>query len=239
MNAHQQLAQHSLRKLQRGVNLVEIMVAMVIGLFLVLGATTLYVNTKKTSDVDDSIARLQETARYAMSVIEDDVRMSNYYGLLKGGAAIENKNTNSVVPNAKAVIGAIAGSATVACGVDYASDVEEYIGATNNGYLSNPLYSIGCSAWGAAVSSADTLTVRRVEVSTAAASNTQVQVCSTRNSANVTKSTSATCPAPPVGEFHNLVVNGYYVDQQSTQSTTYPSLRRKRLIDGPFLLTKK
>jgi len=60
MNAHQQLTQASMPQLQRGVNLVEIMVAMVIGLFLVLGATTLYVNTKKTSDVDDAIARLHK-----------------------------------------------------------------------------------------------------------------------------------------------------------------------------------
>jgi len=47
------------------------------------------------------------------------------------------------------------------------------------------------------------------------------------------KSAGAVCPAPPTGEIHNLIVNGYYVDQQSNQSSTYPSLRRKSLIDGP------
>lgn len=209
----------SLRR-QRGVNLIEIMVAMAIGLFLVLGATTLYVSTKKTSDVDDSIARLQETARYALSVIETDVRMANYWGMKKDGADFENKATNTNVTNTVGTLTVSTGA--VSCGTTYATDTENYIAASNNDYASG----IGCTANGSASASADTLTIRRVATTTTPATDTRLQVCSTRKTATMTRDNAATCPN---GEFHNLVVNGYYIDNQSDQSSTLPSLRRKTL----------
>jgi type IV pilus assembly protein PilW len=214
---HFQHAGFSSRRYQRGVNLIEIMVAMVIGLFLVLGATTLYVSTKKTSDVDDSIARLQETARYALSIMEADVRMANYWGLKKDGADVENKVR---VGGGGSSGGALATG--VACGANYAVDTEFYVDASNNG-----AYGLACAAFaGAASATADTLTVRRAATAATAASNANLQMCTNRKTATITRSAAATCPG---GEFHNLITNGYYVDQGSDQSTTYPSLRRKTL----------
>ena len=212
------------RRYQRGVNLIEIMVAMVIGLFLILGATTLYVSTKKTADVDDSIARLQETARYALSVIETDVRMANYWGIKKDGADFENKDTNLNVPAGSTASARGIGTGNY-CGATYATSTEKYVEATNNGYgIPN------CTAQYAASDSADTLTVRRASTSVAAASDTQIQVCSTRQTAEITKSVSETCPG---GELHNLIADGYYIDTQSSVGSNVPSLRRKTLQDGP------
>ena len=215
----------ALRHTQRGVNLIEIMVAMVIGLFLVMGATTLYVSTRKNSDVDDSIARLQETARYAMSVIESDVRMANYWGMMKDGANFDNKDGNTNVA-AGANAGALgASTSSNYCGAAYATSTENYLEATNNNYgIPN------CTARYAASASADTLTIRRAATATSTASATQLQVCSTHKGSSVIKSSTATCQN---GEIHNLVTNGYYIDQQSDQGSTVPSLRRKTLGDGP------
>ena len=92
--------------------------------------------------------------------------------------------------------------------------------ATNNGY------ALGCAENSTAVSSADTLTVRRAATATAAASGARLQICATRKTATVVSDAATICPN---GEIHNLIVSGYYVDQQSDQSNTYPSLRRKTL----------
>ena len=225
MTRTQSMHRTALRHTQRGVNLIEIMVAMVIGLFLVLGATTLYVSTRKTSDVDDSIARLQETARYAMSVIESDVRMANYWGMMKDGANFDNKDANTNVA-AGANAGALgASTSSNYCGATYATNTEAYTETSNNNYgIPN------CTARYAASTSADTLTIRRAATATSTASATQLQVCSTHKGSSVIKSSTATCQN---GEIHNLVTNGYYIDQQSDQSSTVPSLRRKTLGDGP------
>jgi type IV pilus assembly protein PilW len=226
MSMNYSLRPSTLQHRQRGVNLIEIMVAMVIGLFLVLGATTLYINTKKTSDVDDAIARLQETARYAMSVIETDVRMANYWGLKKDGADFANRDSNLFVATSASALGASVSPNY--CGAVYATNTMSYVAAENNGYG----LPAACPANSAAVATSDTLTVRRASAAVAAAgSATRLQVCSSRtNFNNVVKDAAATCVN---GELHNLITNGYYVDQQSDQSVTLPSLRRKTLIDGP------
>jgi len=202
----------------RGLSLVELMVALVIGLFLVAGTTTVFVNSRKSSDVDDSVARLQETARYAMSVIESDVVMANFWGLGKDGSSIVNKpsQTNAAITSTSL----LAGTDAEDCGATYAIDVERPVEASNNSY------AIGCPAMYGEVLSADTLTIRRAEIATAALDVDRLQLCASRNNVAIIKGTA--CPS--TDEIHNLIVHGYYVDRRSTQSTTYPALRRKTLV---------
>src|SRR2546430_2076111 len=64
-----------------GLTLVELLVAMTIGLVLIIGATQVYVDSSKAYGINEATARLQENARYALSVLEPDIRMSGYWGL--------------------------------------------------------------------------------------------------------------------------------------------------------------
>ena len=66
---------------QRGVSLIELMVAMLISLFLLLGAVTVFNQSQSTYRASESVARLQETARLAMNVVETDIRMANFWGM--------------------------------------------------------------------------------------------------------------------------------------------------------------
>jgi prepilin-type N-terminal cleavage/methylation domain-containing protein len=66
---------------QSGVSLIELMVALVIGLFLIVGAVMVYSQSRKVYRTIETVARLQETARYALDVMEADVRMASYWGL--------------------------------------------------------------------------------------------------------------------------------------------------------------
>src|SRR5437899_12878115 len=74
-----------------GLTLVELLVAMTIGLVLIAGATQVYVDSHAAYAVNETTARLQENARYAISVLEPDIRMSGYWGLTNVSDGIVGK----------------------------------------------------------------------------------------------------------------------------------------------------
>ena len=207
----------------RGVSLIELLVAVTIGAVLIFGATKVYVDSRATYEVNETAARLQETARYAMSVIEPDIRMSNYWGLVKGAG---------IVINQAAQTAASAGAPT-SCGNNFAHDLQRNLEANNNAY------ALGCAAWVHAdrtgtgqVFSADTLTVRRASSTLSTGTTGRLRICSTRIFANLVTDSSA-CTAAPNGQVNDLVVNTYYVDRDSTHRFGLPALRRQALIAGP------
>jgi len=64
----------------RGFSMVELMVAMTIGLIILLALGRLFVGTKKSYNTQDALARMQENGRIAMHLLIRDVRMAGYYG---------------------------------------------------------------------------------------------------------------------------------------------------------------
>ncbi len=67
-------------RLNAGFSIIEMMVAIVIGLFLLGGAISMLVTSKRTYTVQDDLARIQENARFAMEFIARDMRMAGYFG---------------------------------------------------------------------------------------------------------------------------------------------------------------
>lgn len=57
-----------------GFSLIELMVAITLGILLSVGIVTLFGATSATNKVQDALARLQENGRYAMTRITDDLR---------------------------------------------------------------------------------------------------------------------------------------------------------------------
>jgi len=66
----------------KGFSLVELMVAVTIGLIILVSVSAIFITSKKSYSVQDRLARLQENARFAMQYIMKDVRMAGYYGCL-------------------------------------------------------------------------------------------------------------------------------------------------------------
>ena len=54
---------------QAGLTLVELMVALAIGSFLIIGAVQIYNQSRQAFIVNESVARVQETAQFAMDTI--------------------------------------------------------------------------------------------------------------------------------------------------------------------------
>jgi type IV pilus assembly protein PilW len=70
----------SLPPRMQGVSLVELMIAMTLGLATVAAVGWVYLGTMKTYRTHDAISRLQEGARHAFEVISKDLRMSGAVG---------------------------------------------------------------------------------------------------------------------------------------------------------------
>lgn len=74
-----------------GFNMVELMVAMAIGLVLSGAGITVYVNTRATIDVNQAVSRLQENARYAIDELTRDLRLSGYWGRNNAAEYVDNR----------------------------------------------------------------------------------------------------------------------------------------------------
>lgn len=217
-----------------GLSLVELMVAMAISVVLIFGATQVYVDSRNAYNTNEAIARLQENARYAMSVIEPDVRMSNYWGLIKGasmvnGQAVQLPPASTIANNAEVLY----------CGFNFAVDLNTTIQGDNNQYALSPSRNANCdsvSGWTTNPQlSSDTMTIRRASTVNSEDAAKQpvsvidvLQICSTRTAARVYSDGSA-CGTFPSAQVNNLIVNAYYVDINSTNAPGTPSLRRKSL----------
>ena len=65
---------------QQGLSLVELMVAMVLGLILSAGIIQLFVGSKQTYRFHDAMSRVQENARFAIDALSYDLRMAGDMG---------------------------------------------------------------------------------------------------------------------------------------------------------------
>lgn len=65
-----------MRRAVRGVTLVELMVAMVLGLLVSAGIITLFLSTSNSNRVQTQLARMQEDGRFAIGKLNDDLGMA-------------------------------------------------------------------------------------------------------------------------------------------------------------------
>jgi type IV pilus assembly protein PilW len=67
-------------RLQRGLTLVELMIAIVMGLVLLAGVASVFVANKQTYRIQDALARVQENGRFAITFLTRDIRQAGYFG---------------------------------------------------------------------------------------------------------------------------------------------------------------
>ena len=78
---------------QRGVSLVELMVAITIGLILMAGVLSIFLSSKVTYFANEKIARLQENGRVALDLVMHDVRSAGYMGCARAVPFTSTLNT--------------------------------------------------------------------------------------------------------------------------------------------------
>jgi type IV pilus assembly protein PilW len=80
---------------QKGLSLIELMVAMVVGLLLVAGVSKIFLEGKKTYSFQQSLARIQENGRMALEFLGRDIRMAGYTGCASGDYSSMTNTLNS------------------------------------------------------------------------------------------------------------------------------------------------
>lgn len=73
-----------------GFSLVEVMVAMTIGLIIVLAVTQIFTNSHATYQATDGLSRIQENGRFAMEFLTREIRMAGYWGCVNRSAKVYN-----------------------------------------------------------------------------------------------------------------------------------------------------
>jgi len=221
------------RRLARGLTLIELMVAVAVGAFLMIGAMTVFMQSQTTFRLNQSVARLQENARFALAAIEPDIRMASFYGLSTRGVRINGRAKTNAPNN-----GALWPGGPAGCGSNWALDLENPVVATNGAYLWPCPPTVGAPEPGA-----DTVLIRRVNenpVAAGALANNTLYVQNARFEPGQIFAGNAV-PAgytATTSQTNALIVRGYYIATQSGQlglkGQTIPSLHRKSLSSNPI-----
>lgn len=224
---------------QTGVSLVELMIAMAIGVFLIAGVITVFGKTRDLYRTNETAARMQETARYAVSTLEADLRMANYWGLHSSADLIQNAPgidpASRPDPDPTYSLPADLAAAAIAgpineCGDLWAIKLAAYIEGSDGSY------DLDCDPdVGTAVAGADQLSVRRastvsLDAAELAASDREIKLATSRSQGTLFSGTAL--PAGYVAarsEARAVRVHGYYVSDASDEGANRPSLRRKSL----------
>lgn len=67
-------------KWQRGLSLIELMIAMVLSLLLMLGVMQIFLSSKQTYTSTEALSRVQENGRFAITFLGYDIRNASYKG---------------------------------------------------------------------------------------------------------------------------------------------------------------
>lgn len=82
---------------QRGASMIELMITMLLGLFLMAGVLQLFSSNKTTYSNMEGISQIQENARAGLERIKDRVRMAGYMGCSNLGILEPNNITSPTV----------------------------------------------------------------------------------------------------------------------------------------------
>ena len=238
--------EHRIGVRTNGMTLIELMLAMALGSFLLLGAMTVFTQGQAAFRVNESTARLQEHARLALAFLEDDLRMAGHFGLTTRPGDIANRASPvQPVPPVLAVRND--------CERNWAIDLEAPVAGTNNGFGWT-----GCAPSGQAQPDADTLAIRRTsEVPTPpnALRAGTLYLRTARFGPGLIFNGVAPPPEPPAqpppaapppqSRSFQLLSRGYYVSRRSSLDTPgnpVPSLRMKTLAGsslGPRIVDQE
>jgi type IV pilus assembly protein PilW len=202
---------------QQGITLVELMVALAIGSFLMIGALQIYSQSRQAFTINESIARVQETAQFALDTIEADLRMSSNWGRTSRRLSVEGRTMLGDV-NPKTL------SVPLDCSEDWSLELDVPVDGFDN------VMGLTCPAQNAAQANSDVLTVRRASVNPVPLQPGRLQIQSTRTQGEIID--DGNIPPqfdPATSATHNLMVSSYYVDANSDLIPGVPTLRRKVL----------
>lgn len=218
---------------QSGLSMVELLVALAIGSFLIIGAVTLQSQSRRNFDVGEQQARLQESARFVIATIEPHLELAGVYGFTPDPSSVLWYNagdltSSSLMRTAMARVPGLTAELAV-CGNNFAVDVLMPVAATNGAY------DLACPAQGGgAVVGTDLMVLRHSAPGAQDATVAKLQVYSERRAPQTTTRLFLSDDPPDVllddqREVRDMVVQAYYISTNSQGRVGTPAMRVKRL----------
>ena len=118
---------------QRGLTLIELMVAITIGLILTAGVIQIFIGSNQTYRFQESMSRIQENGRFGVETIARSLRNADYRGCL--GRSLDDSDTTDLTGGPGGGGGGPGGGGGAAT-FDFSGSIQ---GHTNNGGWSPPL----------------------------------------------------------------------------------------------------
>jgi type IV pilus assembly protein PilW len=209
-----------------GLTLIEMMVTMLIGTFLMIGVISIFAQSRTTYRTNDTVQRMQENGRYTLATLQPDIRLARNWGMNN------DPGTGAIVVQPAVAVTCPAGGNITAWAISPANGIE----ATNGAFPAG----MTCPAFGAIRAGSDVLVVRHAGGDTVAPANGVIQIQSTRAGGTVFNNgappAAVACPPPPALAtvcVYNWQTHLYYVSTTSSVGAV-PSLRRKTLVGGVF-----
>jgi type IV pilus assembly protein PilW len=223
-------------KTMRGFSLIELVIGMAIGLFLLAGVFTAYFNGRAAQAVTDDQVAMIDDARFALQTIGDDLRQAGLWGRindfeLESGVASKDL---PIKPLARASL--ITGEC-VAGWADFAAPVAVFNGTSPYSSTCTSQYSAGVMA----ELPSDVLEIRYTLGQPVANANLQasmIYVASDVNQAAVFEGTTPPGFSVPSANMNfPLVANTYYISSWSNiLGDGVPSLHKVSLEQGPNVI---
>ena len=76
---------------QRGFSLLELMIAVVLGLFVMFGVLKIFSANVGTVNLQNSVARTQENGRISVELLSRDIRLADYWGCIRDPGLITSQ----------------------------------------------------------------------------------------------------------------------------------------------------
>jgi type IV pilus assembly protein PilW len=205
----------------RGASLLEVLVALGIGLLLSLAVVTLHARILHLSAETTRTADAQDTLRIALAILEYELQHAGYWGLVADAARIGGR-LGDTDPLPVTVSGD--------CGPGWAIDLDRALEAWSGGW------PLACGPFGGAAPTSGLLVLRRNDTELASPDAGVLQVQADPWSGRLVVGGE---PAEAGAEVRDLVARAYYVSPRSTGDGARPSLRRKTLQRGPRVVDEE
>ena len=232
---------------ERGFNLVELLIAQVVGLVLLAAFLVVLQRSQRDFAGSESLARLQDSARHALGVLAADIEHAGFFGystgsrfrLVSRGTTLADQ-PRLLQPGDGRTTAAVAGLPAGAhdCGINFAVDLERVVQGSDNHYrVGRDARDCEPTATaGGARDGADTLTVRHASLAVTAPRAGRLQLHSSALSWARPLLLFSDGRAPgPVDDDHevrDLEIHTYYVANHSVDRAGWPALRVKSLTES-------
>lgn len=216
-----------------GFTMIELMISIALGSVILVGTVLMFQQSRAAYMVNDATSRLQENARFALDVLDPDIRLASYWGATNRAEFVDGqKGTPLALP-------ALTGDCADRWYIDLGNTLNGINGTSVVAAINADNTPVsGCIPDAQYRAGTDILIVRHASEQAQAPAANRVQIQS--EPLNSMLFNTGVIPggfsAPPASNTFALAAHAYYISPDSAAlGAGIPSLRRITLVDGPAI----